>query len=77
MDIRGIVAGKLRSMKGTPETIALWDEIAATFEAAGPDGVEELITDRVKEARKRAAREAKEMTDVAGVVAKPKKKRKK
>ncbi len=77
MDIRAIIADELRSANGTPETLALWDEIAATFEDSGPDGVKELISQRVKDARKRAAKEAKEMTEVAGAVAKPKKKRRK
>lgn len=74
MDIRAIIAEELRATKASPETFTLWEEIATEFEDSGPDGVKELITQRVKDARKRAAKEAKEMTDVAGTVAKPKKK---
>jgi hypothetical protein len=52
----------------------LWNEIAQVFEESGPDGVKEVIANRVKDARKRASKEAQEMNNVAGTVAKPKKK---
>ena len=74
MDIRAIVAAELRSARASSETLSLWDKIAAIFEDSGPDGVKEIISERLKDARKRASKEAKEMSEAAGTVAKPKKK---
>ena len=74
MDVREIVATELQTAGANKTTLALWDEIAATYEQSTPDGVRELLSEKVKAAKKRATKEAKEMTDVAGTVAKPKKK---
>ena len=74
MDIRTIIEEELRTANSSSEALSLWNEIAQVFEESGPDGVKEVIANRVKDARKRASKEAKEMTNVAGTVAKPKKK---
>lgn len=76
MDVREIVSAELKSMGVADTTLSLWDEIAATYEQSGPDGVKALLTEKVKAVRKSASKEAREMTDVAGIVSKPKKRRK-
>jgi len=75
MDIRAIIAKELRATGASPEKLTLWEEIATEFEGSGPDGVKDLISKRVKDARKRATKEAKEIGEVAATVAKPKKKK--
>jgi hypothetical protein len=75
MDVREIVSTELNAMRVDKTTLSLWNDIATTYEQSGPDGVKALLTERVKAVRKSATKEAKEMTAVAGLVSKPKKKR--
>jgi hypothetical protein len=76
MDVHEIVATELKAQGADEAILSLWDEIAATYEQSGPDGVKALLTEKVKAVKKSAAKEAREMTEVAGIVSKPRKRRK-
>ncbi len=70
MDVREIVSAELEAMGAGREILSLWSEIAAAYEQSGPDGVRDLLTEKVKAMKKSAAREAKEISEAAGVVSK-------
>lgn len=73
MDVHEIVSTELKAMGVDETTLSLWDEIAATYEQSGQDGVKALLTEKVKSVKKSAVKEAREMTEVAGLVPKPRK----
>jgi hypothetical protein len=73
MDVREIITAELKAMNVDETTLSLWDEIAGTYEESGPDGVKALLTEKVKSVKKSAVREAREMTEVAGIISKSKK----
>jgi hypothetical protein len=74
--VHEIVRMELKAMNVDEETLSLWDEVAATYEESGPDGVKDLLSDKVKALKKSASKEAREMTDAAGMVSRVRKGRK-
>lgn len=65
MDLEGIVAKDLKENNADEDTIALWGEIYLAFQERGPDAVKTLLTDKVKEIKKRFNRDAKEVKQVS------------
>lgn len=76
MDVREIVSAELEAMGADADTLSLWTEIAAVYEQSGTDGVKALLTEKVKAMRKSATKDAKEISEVAGIVSKSGKGRK-
>jgi len=74
MDIFGSVAARLKSEVASETTIALWTELFEAFEEGGPEAVRLLLTEKVRQSRKRADKEVREMRSVAGTVSTTKRK---
>jgi hypothetical protein len=69
VDIFGSVAARLKSEGASKTTIALWTELYEAFEEGGPEAVRLLLTEKVRQSRKRADKEVRGMRLVAGTVA--------
>ena len=72
MDIQSIVTRELKAAGADAATLDLWKALSETYEKGGPEAVKEFLAERVKAAKKRASKEAREMIDIAGAVAKGK-----
>lgn len=71
LSLEDIVATTIRDSGSDESTVALWKEIFAAYEYGGPDGIKALIRTKVREAERRAEKEAKASRLVVQVVAKP------
>jgi hypothetical protein len=71
MDIQQLVAQQLKSQGAQADTQALWQELSTVYDEGGALAVKRLLQERVAAAKKRAAKEAREMGKVVKAVTKP------
>lgn len=72
MDVAELVRAELKKRGASEATLRLWNDLVAAYDDGGPTSVKELLQDQVKESRKRATKEIREVRRVVAVAAKPK-----
>ncbi len=77
MALEEVVLRELKSQGASRDALTLWPELWDAFEEGGPEAVRGLLQEKVRLAKRRAERQAREMRSAAAVApAKPKARRK-
>ena len=71
MDVDLLVKAELAKLNANPETSQLWDAILAAYGNGGPRGVKELLEEKVKDSRRRAGKEVREVGKAVAVATRP------
>lgn len=74
MDVADLVKAELTKLNATAETVTLWESLLHAYDKGGPRSVKELLQDQVKESKKRAGKEAREVGKVVAVTTRTKRK---
>jgi hypothetical protein len=67
LDVDLLVKAELAKLNAGPETSQLWDAILAAYDNGGPRDVKELLEEKVKDSRRRAGKEVREVGKAVAV----------
>ena len=71
MDVDQLVKVELAKLNANPDTLQLWEAILGAYDNGGPRDVKALLEEKVRDSKRRAGREAREVGKVVAVAGRP------
>jgi hypothetical protein len=66
-----LLKAELAKQKANPDTLQLWEAILGAYDDGGPRAVKVLLEEKVRDSKRRAGKEAREVGKVVAVAARP------